>query len=90
MKIEIAIGEEKAIFEAKDETGLLRAAKNEAGKRAPFLIRTAIGAMSDMAFAAQVVTRANKDSGRNDAAPRDAKEFVSWTVARGYATILAP
>ncbi len=90
MKVEIAIGKEKAVFEAKDEAALLRAAKTEAGKRAPFPLRAAIGVMSEIAFAAQVVARANKDSGRTDAAPRDAKAFVDWAVARGYATILAP
>jgi hypothetical protein len=89
MKVEIAIGDQKARFEASDEATLLRSVKSEAARRAPFLVRAGINAMSDLAFAAQVVSRANKDSGRNDKAPQSAREFLDWAVLRGYATVLA-
>lgn len=88
MKIEITIGTQKANFEARDEADLLRQVKGEAARRAPFLLRAAIGAMSDLTFAAQVVARANKDSGRSDAAPQSAREFLEWAKSRGYATMI--
>lgn len=88
MKVQIAIGSQKAVFEARDEAALLRAAKSEAAKRAPFLLRTAINAMTDLAFAGQVVARANKDSGLSDPAPISAKEFLDWAISRSYATVL--
>lgn len=88
MKVEIAIGDQKATFEADDEAALLRAVKNEAAKRAPWLMRAAVNAMSDLSFAAQVVARANKESGRDDHAPQSAREFLEWAISRGYATVL--
>ncbi len=88
MKINIAIGNQKADFSASDEAGILRAVKTEASRRAPFLLRAAIGAMSDLTFAAQVVARANKESGRNDKAPSSPREFLDWASERGYATVV--
>jgi hypothetical protein len=87
MKVEISIGKEKAVFEARDEAALLHAAKVEAARRAPFLLRAAVNAMSDLTFAAQVVARANKAKGTNDPSPQNAREFLDWAKARGYATV---
>lgn len=88
MKVEIILGTQKANFEASDEAALLRAVKAEAARRAPFLVRAAINSMSDLAFAAQVVARANKEFGHHDEAPRSAREFLDWATLRGFATVL--
>ena len=45
--------------------------------------------MSDLSFAGEAVKRANAQSGRDDAAPRSAQEFLDWAVERGYVTIEA-
>lgn len=88
MKVELSVGSNKAKFDARDEADLLRQVKGEAKKRAPLLLRAAVGAMSDLTFAAQVVARANKASGQNDPAPKNATEFLEWAKSRGYATLL--
>lgn len=51
-------------------------------------MRAVVNSMSDLSFAAQVVARANKDSERDDKAPKDAREFLDWAILRGYATVM--
>lgn len=89
MQVEFTLGSHHARMEANDESALLRAVKEEAAKRAPLLMRAGVRLMSDLQFAAQVVSRANAQNGRNDPAPRSAREFLDWAVAHGYAAILS-
>jgi hypothetical protein len=87
MKIRISLGDINQSFEGRDEADLLRQAKTEAGRRAPFLMRPVINNMGDVAFAAEVVKRVNQAEKRNDALPQSAKEFLDWAVRRGYAKV---
>lgn len=73
-------------FEAATAEDALRRVKTEAAKRAPFLLRGVIHAMSDLAFAAEAVKRANAHNGRNDAIPQSAQDFLAWATERGYVT----
>ena len=88
MKVRVQIEEINEIVEAANATVLLTMFKREAARRAPFLLRPIISGMSDLGFAAEAVKRDNARSGRNDAAPASAQEFLDWAIARGYATIL--
>jgi hypothetical protein len=87
MKIHIAIGDINQTFDGRDEADLLRQAKAEAARRAPFLVRPVINNMGDVAFAAEVVKRVNQAEKRNDALPQSAKEFLDWAVRRGHAKV---
>ena len=73
-------------FEAATPEEALRRVKAEAAKRAPFLLRGVINAMSDLSFAAEAVKRENAHSGRHDAAPKSAQQFLDWATERGYVT----
>ena len=74
-------------FEARDAEEALHRVKAEAARRAPFLQRAVIGAMSDNAFAAEAVKRVNAHEGRSDAIPQSAQEFLDWATERGYVTL---
>lgn len=87
MKIKIHYGDIKESFEARDAADALRRFKAEAGKRAPFMLRPVIGAMGELKFAAEVVSRANGQNGRQDPAPQNAQQFLDWAAARGYITV---
>jgi hypothetical protein len=73
-------------FEAATAEEALHRVKAEAAKRAPFLLRSAIHAMSDLRFAAEAVKRENAHSGRDDPAPQSAQQFLDWATERGYVT----
>lgn len=88
MKVRIHIEEIDETVEARDAAELLSLFKREAARRAPFLVRPLIKGMSDLGFAAEAVKRDNARSGRDDATPKSAKEFLDWAVRRGYATVL--
>lgn len=87
MKLHIQIEQVKETVEVRDAAEALSRFKKEAAKRAPFLKRAVINAMSDMTFAAEAVKMGNGRSGRQDAAPKNAQEFLDWAVARGFVTI---
>lgn len=89
MKIELTYQDIKQSFDGRDANDILRQAKAEAARRAPFLLRAVVNRMSDIDFAGAVVQRANAAEGRNDPAPQSAQEFLDWGVARGYVRILA-
>jgi hypothetical protein len=90
MKIRLSISDMEETFEGADAADILRQAKAEAARRAPFLMRGFIQGMNDMQFAGVVVQRANTAQKRNDPAPRDAREFLEWAVAQGYVQIIEP
>ena len=90
MKIEIHFQDIREVVEAPDAAGALHQVKQEAARRAPFLMRGVINSMGDLAFAAEAVKRANKESGRQDPLPASAQAFLDWAVERGYATIVEP
>ena len=87
MKIRITLGDINETVEGRDAAEILQKAKDEAAKRAPFLIRPVISNMSDLGFAAEVVKRANQEQKRNDPAPQSAQEFLDWATKNGYVKI---
>ena len=84
MKIRITLGDINEAIEGHDADDVLRKAKMEAARRAPFLVRPVISNMSDLGFAAEVVKRSNGEQKRNDPAPQSAQEFLDWAVQHGY------
>jgi hypothetical protein len=90
MKIELTVEDIQQTFEGRDAADILRQAKAEAARRAPFLMRGFINGMSDLQFAGAVVQRANTAQGRSDPAPGDAQAFLDWAVTQGYVRILEP
>lgn len=89
MKLHLQIADINERVEVRDADEALKRFKNEATKRAPLLLRAVVKGMSDLFFAGEAVKRANAQSGRDDAAPRSAQEFLDWAVERGYVTIEA-
>ena len=87
MKINLKYGNINESLTARDAEDALHRFKGEAAKRAPFLMRGIVNAMSDLKFAQEVVTRANAQHKRNDPAPRSAQEFLDWGKSRGFITI---
>lgn len=87
MKVHIHIQNIDETVQVRDAAEALSRLKSEAARRAPFLLRAVVKSMSDLAFAAEAVKRDNARSGRQDAAPKSAQEFLDWAVIRGYATI---
>lgn len=90
MKIRIDIQDVHEQVEAPDAAGVLSQVKAEAGKRAPWLLRGPIKAMSDLSFAGEAVKQHNRQHQSDDATPTSAEEFLSWAVKRGYVTIVEP
>ena len=88
MKVRIQFGGVDEVVEARDANEMLKMARAEAAKRAPFLLRGVVRAMSDQQFLAEAVKRANATTGDNDPAPQTAQEFLEWGEKRGYVTIL--
>lgn len=87
MKLHIQIADVDEHVEVRDADEALRRLKSEAAKRAPFLLRAVVKGMSDLTFAGEAVKRNNAQSGRNDAPPRSAQEFLDWAIERGYVRI---
>lgn len=87
MTINIHYKDIKETLQARDAEDALSKFKKEAAKRAPFAMKLAINAFSDLKFAGEVVSRANKANGKNDPAPKTAKEFLDWAQAGGYLTM---
>jgi hypothetical protein len=90
MKVRIQYQKIDETVESQDAASLLHEVKQQAAKRAPLLMRPVVKGMSDLAFAAEAVKMANRETGRNDPAPASAQAFLDWAVQRGYVTILAP
>ncbi len=90
MKIEIHVQDIRQTVEVSSAGEALSMMKEEAARRAPFLLRAVIKSLSDLSFAGEVVKRANAAEGRQDPLPKSAQEFLDWSVERGYATILEP
>ncbi|RYX81345.1 hypothetical protein EON83_24475 [bacterium] len=87
MTIQIHYKDIKETFQARNADDALSKFKKEAAKRSPFLVRAAINAMSDLKFAGEVVSRANKAREKNDPAPKSAQEFITWAQANGFLTV---
>lgn len=88
MKIQIDIQNVHEQLEADSAEEILKRVKAEAASRAPFLLRGAIKAMSDLKFAEEAVKHHNRTSGHSDPPPATAQSFLDWSVARGYVKIL--
>jgi len=88
MKLHIHVQKVDEIVEVRDAAEALRRTKQEAAKRATFLQRAVVNAMSDLMFASKAVEMNNAQSERNDPLPRSAQEFLDWAVERGYVSIL--
>lgn len=88
MKIQIDIQDVHEQLEAGSSEEILKRVKTEAASRAPFLVRGAIKAMSDLKFAEEAVKHHNRSTGHNDPTPATAQAFLDWSVARGYVKIL--
>ena len=43
--------------------------------------------MSDLKFAGEVVSRANKAREKNDPLPKSAQEFIKWAQENGFLTV---
>lgn len=87
MKVRIKFQSIDETIEAPTPAALLSRVKQETAKRAPLFARPLIKGMSDLAFAAEAVKRANAAGGRNDGLPTSAQEFLDWGVERGYVTV---
>ncbi len=90
MKIRIDIQDVHEEVEASDAAGVLSQVKAEAGKRAPWLLRGPIRAMSDLSFAGEAVKQHNRQHQSAEATPASAEEFLTWAVGHGYITIVEP
>ena len=88
MKVRIHIEGIDETVQAESAAALLSMFKREAARRAPFFLRPVVNGLSDLGFAAEAVKRDNARSGRNDAVPANAKQFLTWAIERGYATIV--
>ena len=88
MKLHIHVQKVDEIVEVKDAAEALRRTRQEAAKRAPMLLRPVLNAMSDMAFAGEAVKRHNGESGRSDAIPQSAQEFLDWAIERGFVSVM--
>ena len=88
MKLHIHAGGVDEIVEVKDAAEALRRSKSEAAKRAPFLLRPVVNAMSDLTFAAEAVKRHNAEHKRNDALPDSAEAFLQWAIERKYVSVV--
>lgn len=87
MTISIHYKDIKESFQAKNADEALSTFKKEAAKRSPFLVRAAINTMSDLKFAGEVVSRANKARGKDDPAPKSAQDFLKWAQTNGFLTM---
>ena len=87
MKLHIHVHEIKETVEVKDAADALRQFKQEAAKRAPFMLRPFINSMSDIAFAAEAVKRSNVELKREDPPPASAQQFLDWAVERGFVSV---
>ena len=88
MKVHIHFGDIDQVVEARDANELLARAKDEAARRAPFLLRGVVRGMKDLQFAGEAVKRTNAATGENDPPPASAQEFLDWAQQRGYITVL--
>ncbi|HEX8550558.1 MAG TPA: hypothetical protein VF681_03275 [Abditibacteriaceae bacterium] len=88
MKLHIHAAGVDEIVEVKDAAEALRRTKSEAAKRAPFMLRPVVNAMSDLTFAAEAVKRHNAEKKRNDAIPKSAEEFLQWGIERGFVSVV--
>ena len=87
MKLHIQVAGVDEHVDVRDAKEALQRLKNEAAKRAPFLLRGVIKGMSDLGFAAEAVKRDNARTGRNDPAPGSAQQFLDWAIERGYVRV---
>ncbi len=87
MTIKIHYKDIKEELQARDADDALSKFKKEAAKRSPFLQRAAINAFSDLKFAGEVVSRANKARSTSDPIPKTAREFLDWAQKSGFVTI---
>jgi len=88
MKLHIHVQKVDEIVEVRDAEEALKRTKQEAARRAPMLMRPIVNAMSDLGFAAEAVKRNNAQTGRSDAAPRSAQEFLDWAIECGYVSVV--
>lgn len=88
MKLHIHVQDINETVEVRDAAEALRRTKEETAKRAPVFMRGFVKAMSDLSFAAEAVKRSNAETGRHDAAPRSAQEFLDWAIERGFVSIV--
>ena len=90
MKLNIHVQDIQQTVEVASAEDALRRFKQEAAKRAPFLMRPIISGMSDLTFAAEAVKRNNQMTKRDDPPPASAQAFLDWAAERGYLTIVQP
>jgi len=88
MTIKIHYKDIQEEFQARDAADALSKFKKEAAKRAPLPLRMLINAASDLKFAGEVVSRANKARGTNDPTPKTAKDFLDWAQTNGFVTLV--
>jgi len=87
MTIQVHYKDIQESFQASDASDALSKFKKEAAKRAPFPLRMLINAASDLKFAGEVVSRANKARDANDPIPKTAQEFLDWAQANGFISV---
>ncbi len=87
MTIHIHYKDIQETFEARNADEALSTFKKEAAKRANFAMRVAINTMSDLKFAGEVVSRANKAREKNDPLPKNAQDFLKWAQENGFLTL---
>ncbi len=88
MTIKIHYKDIQEELQARDADEALSKFKKEAAKRSPLPMRLAINAFSDLKFAGEVVSRANKARGTSDPAPKTAKDFLDWAQTNGFVTLV--
>lgn len=88
MTIKIHYKDIQEELQARDAADALSKFKKEAAKRSPLPMRLAINAFSDLKFAGEVVSRANKARDTNDPLPKTAREFLDWAQTNDFVTLV--
>ncbi len=91
MKVRIDIREKgfslSDIFEGATAEEIVSKVKARIARDLPFALRLAVGAMSPLAFAQEVVKRYNDARKATVPAPQSCQEFLQTAVSLGLATI---
>jgi hypothetical protein len=77
-------------FEGANADAVVGAMKAEVVKQLPAALRAFAGAMSNLAFAQEVVRRANAANKTSEPLPKNCDEFIQKGVQLGTITIIEP
>lgn len=91
MRVHINIDQQgltvKETFAGKSADEVVGAVKARVTRELPFALRIAVGAMSNLHFAQEVVRRYNNAQKRNLPLPTSCEEFLNLAQSQGFAII---